>query len=237
MDNVRKLIAEAIGTFFLCFAGIAAILSTQPPINSGGGLVGIALAHGLGLSIGVAVFGGISGAHLNPAVTCGLLSTGRISLPLAVQYIISQCVGATVAACACKAIFPAMAVDSAKLGIPLPADWVTAEGNALAIVLLTEFITTFLLMIAVFGAAVDERGKAVKIGGFAIGLTVAFDILATGAVTGASMNPARSFGPALVFGYFTWHWCYWVAPIAGAVVAALLYHHILLERESQRSHG
>lgn len=226
MDNVRKLIAEAIGTFFLCFAGIAAILSTQPPINSGGGLVGIALAHGLALSIGVAVFGGISGGHLNPAVTCGFLATGRISLPLAVQYIISQCVGATVAACACKAIFPVMAVESAKLGIPLPADWVTTE-----VVLLAEFIATFLLMIAVFGAAVDERGKAVKIGAFAIGLTVAFDILAIGPVTGASMNPARSFGPAVTLGYFQWHWCYWVAPIAGAIVAALLYHHVLLEKE------
>ncbi len=225
MDNVRKLVAEAIGTFFLCFAGIAAILSTQPPINSGGGLVGIALAHGLALSIGVAIFGGISGAHFNPAVTCGLLSTGRISLPLAIQYIISQCAGATIAACCCKLIFPAVAVESAKLGIPLPADWVT-----LNVLLLTEFITTFLLMMAVFGAAVDERGKAVKIGAFAIGLTVAFDILATGAVTGASMNPARSFGPALVYGYFEWHWCYWAAPIAGAVAAALLYHHVLLEK-------
>ena len=152
------------------------------------------------------------------------------------QYIISQCVGATVAACACKAIFPGEAVDAAKLGIPLPADWVT-----LNVLLLTEFIITFLLMTAVFGTAVDERGKVVKIGGFAIGLTVAFDILATGAVTGASMNPARSFGPALVYGYFNWHWCYWAAPIAGAVVAALLYHHVLLEKtgptasiESQR---
>jgi MIP family channel proteins len=225
MDNVRKLVAEAIGTFFLCFAGIAAILSTQAPIDSGAGLVGIALAHGLALSIGIAIFGGISGGHLNPAVTCGLLVTGRISLRMAVQYIISQCVGATVAACACKAIFPAAAVEAAKLGIPLPADWVT-----LNVLLLTEFITTFLLMMAVFGAAVDERGKVVKIGAFAIGLTVAFDILATGAVTGASMNPARSFGPAVTFGYFQWHWCYWAAPIAGAVTAALLYHHVLLDK-------
>ena len=230
MGNVRKLVAEAIGTFFLCFAGIAAILSTQPPINSGAGLVGVALAHGLALSIAVAVFGGISGALVNPALTIGFLVTGRLSLPLAVQYIISQLVGATVAACACKAIFPVMAVDSAKLGIPLPADWVT-----LNVLLLTEFITTFLLMTAVFGAAVDERGKAVKIGGFAIGLTVAFDILATGAVTGASMNPARSFGPAIVYGYFEWHWCYWVAPIAGAVAAALVYHHILLEKSGPDS--
>jgi aquaporin Z len=230
MDTVRKLVAEAIGTFFLCFAGIAAILATQPPINSGAGLVGIALAHGLALSIAVNCFGGISGGLVNPALTVGFLVTGRLSPVLAVQYIISQLVGATVAACACKAIFPAMAVDAAKLGIPLPADWVT-----LPVLLLTEFILTFLLMTAVFGTAVDERGQRAKIGGFGIGLTVAFDILAAGPVTGASMNPARSFGPAVVYGYFDWHWCYWVAPVAGAVVAALLYHHVLLEKSDAKA--
>jgi aquaporin TIP len=229
MDKVRKLVAEAIGTFFLCFAGIAAILATQPPVNGGGGLVGVALAHGLALSVAVAVFGGISGAHVNPAVTCGFLATGRISAPLAVQYIISQLAGATIAACACKAIFPALAVDSAKLGIPLPAEWVSIE-----VLLLTEFILTFLLMTAIFGAAVDERGKAVKIGGFAIGLTVTFDILAGGPVTGASMNPARSFGPAVTLQYFEWHWCYWAAPIAGAVVAALVYQHVLLADPAEK---
>jgi len=82
--------------------------------------------------------------------------------------------------------------------------------------------------------AVDERGKAVKIGGFGIGLTVTFDILAAGPVTGASMDPARSLGPAFVNGHFDWHWCYWVAPIAGAVVAALVYHHLLLEKKDIR---
>jgi MIP family channel proteins len=226
MDTGRKLIAEAIGTFFLCFAGIAAILATQPPINSGAGLLGIALAHGLALAIAVSAFGGISGAHHNPAVTLGFLSTGRISPRLAALYIVSQLAGATVAAIACKAIFPAMAVNSAKLGIPLPGgEWVT-----MPVVLLTEFILTFLLMTAIYGTAVDERGKAVKIGGFAIGLTVAFDILAAGAITGASMNPARSFGPAFVYGDFYLHWCYWAAPAAGAVAAALLYEHVLLEK-------
>jgi aquaporin Z len=224
MDTTRKLVAEALGTFFLCFAGIAAILSTMPPINSGAGLVGIALAHGLALSIAIACFGGISGGHHNPAVTLGFLSTGRIAPPLAVLYIISQLIGAIAGAAACKAIFPAEVVEAAKLGIPLPGgDWVTVS-----VILLAEFIMAFLLMTAVFGAAVDERGKAVKIGAFAIGLTVTFDILAGGAVTGASMNPARSFGPALVYQFFELHWCYWAAPIAGAVAAALLYQHVLL---------
>lgn len=228
MYTLRQLLAELIGTFFLCFAGIGAIVATQPPIESGAGLVGIALAHGLALSVAVSIFAGISGAHFNPAVTLGILSTGRIKPPLAVLYILAQLAGATIAAAACKAIFPAEAVDAASLGIPLPGgEWVTVP-----ILLITEFILTFLLMIAIFGTAVDERALSMKLGGFGIGLTVAFDILAGGPVTGASMNPARSFGPALVQGDFQLHGYYWLAPIAGAVVAALFYHHILLEKET-----
>jgi aquaporin Z len=226
MYTFKQLLAEAIGTFFLCFAGIGAILSTQPPINSGAGLVGIALAHGLALAIAVSIFAGISGGHHNPAVTLGFFSTGRISAPLAAMYIAAQLVGASVAAAACNAIFPVEAVASAKLGIPLPADWVSVP-----VLLLAEFVMTFLLMTAVFGTAVDERAVPMKLGGFAIGLTVAFDILTGGPVTGASMNPARSFGPALVHGDFSLHAYYWLAPVAGAVAAALLFHHVLLEPE------
>jgi glycerol uptake facilitator-like aquaporin len=88
---------------------------------------------------------------------------------------------------------------------------------------------TYLLMTSIFGTAVDERGRTVKIGGFGIGLTVTFDILAAGAITGASMNPARSFGPALVSMNWQWHWAYWVAPIAGACAAALVYDTVLLK--------
>jgi MIP family channel proteins len=223
--TLRAPLAEFIGTFFLCFAGIAAILSNTPAVGGGLGIVGIALAHGLALSIAVATFGGVSGAHINPAVTIGMLATQRIAPAKAVLYIIAQLLGATAAAAICKAVFPVDAVAAANLGIPLPAAWATS-----GVVFGMEFVLTFLLMTAIFGAAVDERGKAVKIGGFAIGLTVAFDILAGGAVTGASMNPARSFGPALVQGYWAWHAFYWVAPIAGAVTAALLYEHVILEK-------
>jgi len=226
MKTFRPCLAEFIGTFYLCFAGIAAILCTTPAVGANGGLVAIALAHGLALSIAVNAFGGLSGAHFNPAVTSGFLVTGRISPGLALAYVISQLLGATTAAGFCRVIFPADAVMQANLGIPLPAAWATT-----GVVLTAEFIMTFLLMTSIFGTAVDERGKAVKIGGFGIGLTVAFDILAGGPVTGASMNPARSFGPALEMGYWAWHWAYWVAPIAGAVVAALLYDKILLRND------
>jgi len=224
MKLLKPCLAELLGTFYLCFAGIAAILSNTSVVGGNSGLLGIALAHGLALSIAVSNFGGISGAHVNPAVTCGLLATGTIRAGMAVSYIVSQLAGATLAAALCGRIFPEAAVIEAQLGIPLPAPWATT-GTILAV----EFILTFLLVTTVFATAVDERGKAVKIGGFAIGLTVAFDILAGGPITGASMNPARSFGPALVFWNWSWHHLYWIAPIAGGLVAALLYKHVLLK--------
>jgi aquaporin TIP len=223
MTTMRVLLAEALGTFYLCFAGIAAILCTAPPISAGGGLVAIALAHGLALSIAVNNFGGISGAHVNPAVTAGMLVTRRIKPGLGLLYIVAQMLGATIAALACRGMFPAEAVNAAMLGIPLPAAWATT-----GTIFCVEFTLTFLLITSVFGTAVDERGKTVKIGGFGIGLTVAFDILAGGPITGASMNPARSFGPALVMGHWQWHWLYWVAPIAGGIAAALFYDTFLL---------
>jgi aquaporin Z len=223
MKTFRPCLAEFLGTFYLCFAGIAAILCNTPSVGGTSGLLGIALAHGLALSIAVNVFGGESGAHFNPAVTCGFLVTGRIKPGRAINYILAQLAGATTAAGCCRVIFPPEAVAGANLGLPLPAAWVST-----GVLLLTEFILTYLLMTSIFGTAVDERGKAVKIGGFGIGLTVAFDILAGGAVTGASMNPARSFGPALEMTLWQWHWAYWVAPIAGACAAALVYEHVLL---------
>jgi aquaporin Z len=223
MKTLRPCLAEFLGTFYLCFAGISAILSNTPTVGGTSGLLGIALAHGLALSIAVNAFGGESGAHFNPAVTAGFLITGRIAPGCALAYVVAQLAGATTAAGVCRVIFPVGAVSAATLGLPLPAPWAST-----GVVLLTEFVMTFLLMTSIFGTAVDDRGKAVKIGGFGIGLTVAFDILAGGAVTGASMNPARSFGPALEMMHWEWHWAYWLAPIAGASVAALVYEHVLL---------
>ena len=211
--------AEFIGTFFLCFAGIAAILSNTTAVGGGGGLVAIALAHGLALSVAVNAFGGVSGAHFNPAVTAGMLVTGRITPPAAVVYIVAQLAGATSRPPPARRSFPPPPWPQANLGIPLPAPWATTG-------------TVVLRRIHPDVPARDRdlrhggrrrAAQAVKIGGFGIGLTVAFDILAGGPVTGASMNPARSFGPALVQGYWEWHHLYWIAPIAGGVVAALVY--------------
>jgi MIP family channel proteins len=224
MKMFRPCLAEFLGTFYLCFAGIAAILSNTQAVGGMSGLLGIALAHGIALSIAVNVFGGESGAHFNPAVTSGFLVTGRIKPDLAVAYVIAQLAGATTAAGVCRVIFPAEAVAATTLGLPLPAPWAST-----GVILLAEFVMTYLLMTSIYGTAVDDRGRAVKIGGFGIGLTVAIDILAGGAVTGASMNPARSFGPALEMMHWEWHWVYWMAPIAGACAAALVYDHVLLK--------
>src|SRR5438876_12394109 len=106
MKTLRPCVAEFIGTFYLCFAGIAAILSNTPSVGATSGLLGIALAHGLALSIAVNVFGGESGAHFNPAVTTGFLVTGRIKAGLAAAYVVAQLLGATAAAGFCRVIFP-----------------------------------------------------------------------------------------------------------------------------------
>src|SRR5207253_7018790 len=106
MKTFRPCLAEFLGTFYLCFPGIAAILATKG-MEPGAALIVIALAHGLGLTLAVSNFGGISGAHVNPAVTCGFVVTGRITPPLAAMYIVAQLLGATTAAGICRVIFPA----------------------------------------------------------------------------------------------------------------------------------
>lgn len=225
MSNGRAYLAEFLGTFILCFAGIGAILSGTPAVGAGGGIVAIALAHGLALSVAVNAFGGISGAHFNPAVTMAMAVTQRIGPAAAGVYIVVQLLAAVAASLACQAIFPAAAVSQGLLGLPLPQAWVSTSG-----LLLAETIMACILMIAIYGTAIDDRGRAVKIGGFGIGLTVMFNILAAGAITGASMNPARSFGPALVTGIWSFHIFYWIGPILGAVLGALLYEKVLLNK-------
>ena len=221
-DAWRHFIAEFIGTFALVFIGGGAII-TSPMLQVQAAVVNIAFAHGLILALLVTATMRISG-HLNPAVTAGFLVTRRIEATMAVVYWIAQFMGAIIAAYALKALFPANIVAMTKLG----GQSISADIN-LAQAIALEAIATFFLVFVVFGTAVDP--KAPKVGGFAIGLTVTCGILGIGPLTGGSMNPARSFGPALVQGYWTWHILYWIAPIAGGVTAALLYEHVILEKK------
>jgi MIP family channel proteins len=228
MANSRAYVAEFVGTFFLCFAAIASVLSATAAVGGGGGLLAIAFAPGLALAVAVSTFGAISGAHFNPAITIGMAAVGRIGPAAAGVYVLVQLLAGVVAALLCRAFFPPDILgQTALVGLPLPAPWVSAGG-----VVLGEAVMTFLLMLAVFGAAVDDRGRTVKIGALAIGLTFAVNILALGAVTGASMNPARSFGPALVTGVWSLHLYYWIGPVIGAVAGAALYERLLLNRRS-----
>jgi MIP family channel proteins len=220
-DSWRHFAAEFIGIFALVFVGGASIMAAQMSQNSNGLLVA-AIAHGLILALMVTATMRISG-HLNPAVTLGFLVTKRIEPMMAMVYIVAQLLGAVLAAYALKGIFPAEIAAATRLG----GQSVSIDLSSIQAIV-CEAIATFFLVFVIFGTAVDPA--APKVGGFAIGLTVTADILAIGPLTGASMNPARSFGPALVSGIFEGHLIYWIGPIIGGIAAALLYDGLFLRR-------
>lgn len=240
MNNLGKsCMAEMLGAFALSFIGAGVICMDAKMGPAGAGLLGIALAHGIILSIGVSATMNVSGGHLNPAVTVAMLFTGRISLPSAIAYIIAQLAGATLAGFLVYTIFKGMmvgdlsVVKAAGLGTPQYDPAKISMGLAILI----EACLTFLLVFAIFGTAVDPR--APKIGGFGIGLTIAADILLGGPLTGAAMNPSRTFGPGIV-AFFTGdldvfaaqHLVYWVGPIAGALIAAWTYDLFVMEKKA-----
>jgi len=220
-DALRHFLAEFFGIFALVFVGSGTIMMARHT-NAATPLILIATAHGLILAVMVTATMRISG-HLNPAVTLGFLATRRIEPLMAAIYICAQILGAIAAAYALKATVPADLFAAARGGGQSIALDVTATQ---AFVL--EMIATFFLTFVVFGTAVDPN--APQVGGFAIGLTVAADILAIGPLTGASMNPARSLGPAVASGVFEGQVVYWVGPILGAIVAAVLYDQLFLRR-------
>lgn len=218
------LLAEALGTFLFFFVGMGAVVLGGHISDGGtGGLVGVALAHGLALAVLVSALGAVSGGHFNPAVTFAVWITGRIEPARAALYVVAQLVGAVLAGLALRTVFNEASWGPVALGTPAvdPAIGVTS-----AIVI--EAILTMLLLVAVFGTAIDPRGP--KIGGLAIGLAVAADILMGGPLTGAAMNPARWFGPAIVSGTFADWYVWWIGPLLGATVVALVYRYALEER-------
>jgi MIP family channel proteins len=222
---VKPLIAELVGTFAFVFLGAGSIISNT--LTHGAlGTLGIALAHGLALSIMITVFAATSGGHLNPAVTVAMLVTRRIAPLLGLLYIVAQLVGATLAGLLLRAVFPQAVWQAAELGTPM-----LAPGISFATGVLVEATLAFFLLLAVFGTAVDPRHP--PIGGFGIGLTVAVDILLGGTLTGASMNPARTFGPALAGGFWQNDLVYWIGPLTGAVLAALLYQYVILRTSAR----
>lgn len=226
--NSKALIAEFIGTFALIFIGISSIATNNITITGTGmpvDLLAIAFAHGLTIAVMVSATATISGGHLNPAVTFGAFLTGKMDQKNAIGYMISQCLAGIFAASLVKLVIPLQTLQTVGMGTPSLGKNITPFMG-----LVMEFIMTFFLVFVIFGTAIDKR--APKLGGLFIGLTVALDILAGGAITGAAMNPARYLGPALMGGGLDNFWLYWVGPLAGGAVAALLYHHLLEEKNS-----
>ena len=189
--------------------------------GSGPGLLGVAFAHGLALAVLVSALGPISGGHFNPAITLAIWIMGRIKPMVAATYFVAQLVGALAAGFALKVVF-AESWQASNIGTPALGAGITP---ALGIGI--EAILTALLVLTVIGTAVDPR--APKIGGLAIGLAVAADILVGGPLTGAAMNPARWFGPAVAAGAYADWYVWWIGALIGAAAAALVYRYSLAE--------
>lgn len=210
----REAIAEGIGTFSLVFAGTGAVM-----VNgiSDGSLTHLGVSFVFGAIVAAMIYclGHISGAHLNPAVTLAFWTSGFFSKRLVIPYILAQIIGAVSA----SALLLISLGKVANLGatLPLNDNWLQC--------FVLEFVLTFILMFVILGSGLDRRAP-VGFAGLAIGLTVALEAAFMGPITGASMNPARSFGPALIGGVWQHHWVYWLAPIMGAQLAVIVYRHL-----------
>ena len=219
-DLSRALVAETIGTFALIFIGAGAGALGL------GGLVGVALAHGFVVVAFAYSYGHISGTHINPAVTIGVWLAGKMDTGKAFSYVVFQLLGGALGAFALRYV---LGGTETGLGVTSLAQGLKVGGATISITpgmgLVVEAILTFFLVNAVLNAAVS--GKAGDMAGLAIGLTLALVILMGGPLTGASVNPARSLGPAMATGNFTNLWVYFAGPILGAAVAAVLYRGIL----------
>jgi len=221
-EEERKLLAEMIGTFALVFIGAGAVSANSFLPNSVG-LIGIALAHGLVLMSMIYATSHISGTHINPAVTIGMIATKKINVTLGIFYIIAQLIGASVAGFLLSMIFPNQ-INTVFLGTP---DLALGVGFLRGTIV--EAVLTFFLVLTIFGIAIDQRSPKSPVG-LAVGLVLTFDILMGGPLTGGAMNPARAFGPAIASNHWSNHLVYWIGPIIGSLVAAFIYDKIFLKK-------
>ena len=215
--SLRAPAAEFIGTALFVLVGAGSVIANQ---GSAAG-VAIALANGIGLALAVTIMLPISGGHINPAVSFALWLGKQIDSLTLGKYVLAQLLGAIIGALFIKALFPASPARMTSLGTPQVAGSMTF-GSATAL----EALFTFFLVSAVYGTVVSSQAQHVA--GFAIGLVVVVCVLGGGVLTGAALNPARAFGPALV----SWDWhaqaVYWIGPLLGAAAAAGLWRYLLL---------
>ncbi len=239
MNNLlRSSLCEVLGTFLLVFVGGAAIINDSF-FGTGHGIIGVALAHGLALSIAVTATMNISGGQINPAISIGLALIKKQSWNEAAAFSVSQLVGAALGGLLLFLLFP---VDG--LGLGSQADALAAatpqvrEGLSVVSAIAIEIVATFILVIAIWGTAVAKTTPP-GVAGFGIGLTVTFLILAIGPHTGAAMNPARHFGTAVFGGgdVLAATWIYWVGPVIGSVLGFLAAPHFIKEKDAEPSEG
>lgn len=206
-----ETLAEGVGTFILVFAGTGAVMVNS--ISDGAvSHLGISFVFGGVVAALIYSIGHISGAHFNPAVTLAFWTSGFFPRERVFPYILAQSLGAIVASSLLRASLGM--VNNLGATLPLNGNWLQS--------LILEVVLTFILMFVIFGSGLDRRAH-VGFAGLAIGLTVGLEAAFMGPITGASMNPARSLGPALVGGIWQYHWVYWIAPIVGAQLAVIVY--------------
>ncbi|KAJ4830756.1 Tap42 interacting protein [Turnera subulata] len=222
-DCIKALVVEFITTFFFVFIGVGSAMAADKLVGGAlSGLLFVALAHALVVAVMISA-GHISGGHLNPAVTLGLLVGGHITVFRSILYWIDQLLASSLACLLLKYLTGGLATPVHTL----------ASGVDYGQGLVWEIILTFALLFTVYGTIVDpKKGSIDGLGPLLTGLVVGSLILAGGPFSGASMNPARSFGPALVSWDWTDHWVYWVGPLIGGGLAGFIYETFFIDRSS-----
>jgi MIP family channel proteins len=219
--NYKALIAEFIGTFAIVFITVGAIVSDHLT-NGAVGLTGMALASGFAVAVMTGVTLHVSGGHLNPAVSFGMLLVGNMKANDFVGYVVAQCLGGIAASSLLMSAVSPLDLDAVNYGIPI-----LGESATVTMALITEIVLSFLLVIVIYGTVVDSR--ATRMSALFIGFAVTVNILMGGPISGAAMNPARWLGPALIGGDLINAWVYWVGPLAGGALGAVTYTTFLHE--------
>ncbi len=231
MANVSAYLAEAISTFALVFFGPLSIILSVVVFGDDLSLESIliiSLAHGAAIGLMVYTFGHISGAHINPAVTISMLVVKKIRFNDGIWYIIFQIIGAVIASFSLKLIFPKL---GAQVNYGVQGGPTDLINNSIISGLSLEIIFTFFLVIVIFMTAVHKKASN-GMHGISIGGMIFLLHLIGVPLTGASMNPARTLGPAIASGFWEFHWIYWVGPIAGGIIAGLVMKYIFIKNSS-----
>ncbi|XP_047963508.1 aquaporin TIP2-1-like [Salvia hispanica] len=223
LASIKAYVAEFISTMLFVFAGVGSAIAFNS-VTSGAalnpaGLVAIAIAHAFALFVAVSVGANISGGHVNPAVTFGLAVGGHITILTGMFYSIAQLLGSIIACFVLSIVTGGYEIPTHGLGAGVAA----FQG------LVMEVIITFALVYTVYATAVDPRkGSVGTVAPIAIGFIVGANILAAGPFSGGSMNPARSFGPAVASGDYDGNWIYWIGPLIGGGLAGMVYNNVFM---------